>query len=332
MLGRFSRRRTGLFLAIFFLCTLTSCTDDKPNTRNTQKVSSSPVSQNKGDSPSESHALHRAFITKSDIIFSTLRNSTIALAKHISVFTTHPTEASLQACKKQLNNTHKDYLASYIFRNALTHANILDPELDLQHLSPEVVHTNSIRLDQYPILPGYIDSVDGYSSSGLVHSEQALTGEFLNSEHQFSDKAYVAIGFHALDYLLQGGKLESKRALDSFALKSTVDSEKNNAPQVRRLQYIALLGELILADVNFLYQSWVGETGFYRTTLGNLSEIDMSKLLKRTIEIEAFSLPKLKQILEDNPGNLAHNSLEIYELRHKVLMSLKSMTDTPSIP
>lgn len=56
-----------------------------------------------------------------------------------------------------------------------------------------------------PVLPGYIDSIPGYSDTGLVHDNTvALSLESLIAQHQLSFEEEVALGLYALEVLLFG--------------------------------------------------------------------------------------------------------------------------------
>lgn len=82
---------------------------------------------------------------------------------------------------------------------------------DLCSQKPLITDNQSTFADRYqrtaaaPALPGYIDSIPGYSDTGLVHDNTvALSIESLVAQHQLSFEEEVALGVYALEVLLFG--------------------------------------------------------------------------------------------------------------------------------
>ena len=283
---------TSLSLLLIFVA-LTGC-DNRVATEKEETITplaASTVSKNK-----EQHANLSLFLDAAEIAFKQLSESGSSLQLAIEQFIHAPTSNNLTQAKKVLLDTHHRYMLAQVFQKI----DILHPEFDLLQSQPTVIHPLDIRLDQHPIIPGYLDAVPDFPASGLIFSEQALSAEFLNSEHQFSDKAYVAIGFHALELLLTGGlnQTTNERSLEFGNLSKAPEDE--HLPNFRRSHYVQLLAELINNDLKKLSTAWTKREGFYPTTLNKLLPEESDRLIQQAYKIEEHALSQIKEHNKDN--------------------------------
>jgi len=305
-------------LAVLLIC-LSACSNDtktKDDQTSTTQQSTPPLQTSL--KPNKALDL---FVAHANTAFDTLNLSAKRLRKATSIFLDKPSDQQLEICKKELAQTHLDYMATHLYRNTLVLAKIEHPELDRNLLLPEIIHSNNFRLDKHPIIPGYIDSVDGYPSSGLIFSEQALSADFLNNEHQFSDEAYVTLGFHSLGYLLLGGEKETQRDANSF---KSLKHPKSLQPEYRRSIYTRLLVETIIEDINLLSQAWASQSGYYQLALKELSTAQFMTLIELAIKFEENELPKLGQQSKEGMHYLSHESKKAANSRQDELDSLQA--------
>jgi len=274
-----------------------------------------------------------AFILQAELAFKQLKQSSQALNSEVLDFIKTPSEKTIELARHALKKCHDDYLLTSIFRSSIAQAGVHHPTLDasalsIQEANSEVVHTNHIRLDQHPIIEGYLDAVAGYPASGLIYSEQNLSKSFLNTEHQFTDTAYVAMGFHALDFMLNGNQESLPRQISDFetpdSLEIIEDSETpdRSSPTKRRSQYIQLLALLIAEDVDQLSEAWLGADSFYQSALANKHRRSIEKLLKDSTEGEQTKLIKLEKNLTKGSKEMQHSSANSLELRKQQLRAL----------
>lgn len=199
--------------------------------------------------------------------FSSTCSSVEQLQQAVSQFVTQPSEKGLSDIKAKWLTSHQHYASTQIFRNI----NIKHPLLDQSKTDP-VQHSLAIKIDQTPILPGYIDEIEGYPKSGYIFSTLAIDRETLNQEHQFADSAYVAMGFHLIEFLLWG---EGNRSHKGFAARPAEAQETNNdslAPSnVRRSELLTTTTSMLAEDLNTLCTEWNIDTGFYATTLKSMA-------------------------------------------------------------
>lgn len=107
-------------------------------------------------------------------------------------------------------------------------------------------------IDAWPIAPGFLDSIQGYPHSGIVHDESLeISSEVMRHQHQITDDVEAALGFHVLEYyafardandLIETDQVSQKRRLlvrlaaDMLLLEVTqISLENYNKPLIRRL-------------------------------------------------------------------------------------------------
>jgi len=222
---------------------------------------------------SEDSAEHSAaaatLITSYQHAYAKAASDASDLRTQINDFYTGPDQNKLNQLRAQLSSAHQSFHiaeTSQVF-------NLIHPVLDSTSLKEPIHHPIRVRLDQHPLIAGYLDTVEGYPASGIVHSEIDITLENLNDEHQFSDVAYVALGFHALEFLLNGSDPEKR-----FAQLQPSDPEEKHTAE-RRETFIKVLGEQILSDISLIEAAWQEPDGYYAQYLRQCSTSCIDALL-----------------------------------------------------
>jgi len=260
-----------------------------------KELTSTPVSPETDAGIKQNTTSLTLFLNAAEKAFMQLAESGNTLQHTIKKFIQNPSPEHLNEAKKALLNTHHQYMLIQVFQKI----DILHPEFDLLQSQPTVIHPLNIRLDQHPIIPGYLDAVPNYPASGLIFAEQALSPEYLNNEHQFSDKAYVAIGFHALELMLTGG-LSQTPTERSLNFSDISNSSNKKAPKYRRSHYLQLLAELITEDLKKLSAAWTTNNGFYPKTLNELLPDESDRLIQQAYKIEEHALSQIKEHDKDS--------------------------------
>jgi uncharacterized iron-regulated protein len=300
------------------------------NTEN-QTTSVNPTKTDKQQTYKNQQLL--AFVSQAELAFQQLKQSSQTLKSETLRFIKAPSEKTIEPVRQSLKRCHDDYLLTSLFRHAVTQAEIYHPTINAPQINTEqdnseVIHSNHIRLDQHPMIAGYLDAVTGYPSSGLIYSEQSISESFLNTEHQFTDTAYVAMGFHALDFMLNGDQESSLREVSDFERPDSLDildkdeSPDRSSPTKRRSQYIQLLAYLIAEDINKLSSAWLGEESFYQVSLSNKHKRSIEKLLKDSTKDEQVELIELEKKLTKDSKRISHTDENLLELRKKQLSTL----------
>ena len=236
-----------------------------------------------------------------------------ALSKAVQDFLQKPSTDTLEVARRLWTQAHDAYLLAATAELL----EIYHPVLDLAQTEPTVIHPLRIRIDQFPMIPGYLDTVAGYPNSGLIHSELPINFETLNAEHQFSDSAYLTMGFHALEFMLNGdpGILDPRHE----AYRLTHDDQSTNQKTIqRRRDYLQFLVRQLREDVQLLADAWTGPEGFYRSYVTVLQTRDLQA-----------ALANARQRAE-NDQQTGHIPSEVATMRRQLLTELADFEAEPA--
>jgi len=165
-------------------------------------------------------------------------NQLIKLAAELDTqtqaFVSHPDRDTHKALTEIFTKTHQAYRIS-VLSSALSS------------------DATDSRIDEHWMLPGYLDSVDGYPSSGIIHSEMPLDVATLRSEHQFSDELYLTLGFHPYEFILLGDGSSPIETWRRFANEGT---DKNKKAAERRRIYLSILASELAHEITQIAERW----------------------------------------------------------------------------
>ncbi|MFD2231710.1 imelysin family protein [Alkalimarinus sediminis] len=222
------------------------------------------------------------------------------LQQSVQGFVSQPSEEGLSVLKSEWLVSHNHYASTQLFRNIT----IKHPTLDHSQTEP-VQHALAVRIDQTPLLPGYIDEIEGYPNSGYIFSTLPIDRATLNKEHQFADSAYVAMGYHALEFLLWGEDNRTHQAFAPLPATEGESAEENPALfNIRRSKLLSLITDLLAEDLSTLCAEWQPIKGFYVTKLQSLpTEQQYAAINAATEELISnlqINTAKVRQANDDN--------------------------------
>lgn len=233
-----------------------------------------------------------------------------ALKTAIDVFVADPTEIKFNAVKSSWKNSRESYGPSEAFRFA---EGPIDDESNAN--APEG------WLNAWPLEELYIDYVDGNSTSGIINdtsitlSKNNLSNLNNGAGQGGSDpEKNVAIGYHAIEFLLWGQDLTSptsqmagQRPYSDFVDGGTANN------QDRRRQYLTICADLIIDHLQYLINEWNNTynatfTGFSETEaltkmFGSIAEMASSELA-----VERMEVAVLNQDQEDEHSCFSDNT------------------------
>ncbi len=198
-----------------------------------------------------------AYLVQVNSDFSELGNSLNALLDSIDQLLLGPTEARLSAAQESWSVAHTLFEQTIVHRYFSYRISSDDESLRLFQLH--------YQMNQWPILAGYIDSVEGYIDSGIVHDINVdLTAETLRQQHGLFDVTEATLGFHVIEFLLWGEPDgTSQRIAEDFRLIETLTADQqenglqlNQLSSNRRREMLRLTSGLLLEDFESSALGW----------------------------------------------------------------------------
>lgn len=314
----FKSAHTLSVLVIFFSALLASCSDpeDAPKLSDTSKASVAIKPKQQAHLNKLNSQETAKLISIIDEHFSQLTNESKQVNEVLIAFTRAPSQDGLQQAIEALDKLHAVFVSGYFLDACcgIYSPDLANTENNLAKLSIKT------KLDQHPLLPGYLDAVEGYPYSGLIYSDIPITRESMEQEFQLGDLAYVSLGFHALELILKGSDL--KRKVSDFSrLKSTQDTSSAPA-ELRRTLYAILLASEIENDISILNLLWESD---FKNRLGEKTQVQAYDFFDQLYTAAAKELNEIKaqEVLLENKAKMdEHSSIEIIDVKRVLLERL----------
>ena len=145
------------------------------------------------------------------------------------------------------------------------------------------------QINHWPIVPGYLDYVNGYPDSGIVHDINVnLDSTGLREQHGSFDVSEVTLGFHVLEFLLWGSPdaQSESRPADDFHPIDTLSASQieigyslEQLSNNRRRQLLAIIAGILLEDFRELESLWDSQLEEAEQRIGSTSETELIKTL-----------------------------------------------------
>ncbi|MCK7596421.1 imelysin family protein [Microbulbifer sp. CAU 1566] len=167
-----------------------------------------------------------------------------ALERAVVQLLESPTEDHLEAAKLAWLDAHRE------LAGALPFIKVAFSPSDLQQQGSELM----LALDSWPAQAGYLDTVPGYSTSGIVNDTAIeLNLANLRKQHRLTAHEEASTGFHALEIMLWGPT--SERTAEQFVAASGGEQPEAQAAN-RRRELTRLIALGISEDLAGLAQRW----------------------------------------------------------------------------
>ncbi len=164
------------------------------------------------------------------------------LRQAVAVFTAEPSAERLEAARRAWLEAREWYGQSEAFR-------FYGGPID-EAGGPEG------RLNAWPMDESYVDSVKGKPNSGLINDRRfALSKKTLAAQNERGGEENVATGWHAIEFLLWGQDFNEHGPGDR-SHEDFIDGQAPNAD--RRRQYLNVVTELLVDDLEGLVRAWAG--------------------------------------------------------------------------
>ncbi|SDK01038.1 Imelysin [Microbulbifer yueqingensis] len=172
------------------------------------------------------------------------RASVEALNRALETLLDKPSEDHLESAKLAWLDAHRE------FAGALPYIQLAFAPAELRDQGRELV----LAMDSWPVQAGYLDTVPGYSESGIVNDTAVeLTLANLRRQHRLTAHEEASTGFHALEIMLWGPT--SERTAEEFQ-----PADKGEEPEAlaanRRRELTRLMGRALEEDLEGLVRRW----------------------------------------------------------------------------
>jgi putative iron-regulated protein len=184
------------------------------------------------------HAVVRHYAALVHANYDDALNSAGAMQVAIQAFIAAPGPATQKAAQDAWRAAREFYLQTEAFR---FYGGPIDDDQ-----GPEG------RLNAWPMDESYVDKVEGRADAGLINDRAfPITKESLSGKNEQGGEENIATGWHAIEFLLWGQDLSETgpgaRPHTDFTTSPNAD---------RRRQYLAVVTELLMDDLNGLVRAW----------------------------------------------------------------------------
>jgi putative iron-regulated protein len=174
-----------------------------------------------------------------------------ALLERVEAFIEAPSAATITAAREAWVTGRKVYVQTEVFR--FSNGPIDHPSVGVETF-----------LNAWPLDEAYIDGVEGDENAGIINDPErypALDGGLLTILNERGGEANVAIGWHAIEFLLWGQDHDpdgpGTRSPDDF-----VDGKAKNAD--RRREYLLAVSRLLVEHLAKVAKAWEPDADNYR--------------------------------------------------------------------
>lgn len=288
-----------IYFALTVCSTLffTSCSDDDNNP-------SEPID----DGVDNTIVRSTVTVNYADIVLANYQDAlvdAVALETAITTFVVNPTEANLNEAKQVWLTSRESYGPSEAFRFSNGPIDSGDTE-DLEGF-----------LNSWPLDEAHIDYVDGDLAAGIINNPAifpVLSKDVLTGENGNGGEENVAIGYHAIEFLLWGQDLTapSENMAGQRPYTDFVDGGTAENPS-RRREYLAIVADLLTDHLQILIEEW---SGAYKTeflALDNSIALDnmisgIAEMSRSELAIERMAVALTNQDQEDEHSCFSDNT------------------------
>ncbi|PCI77249.1 MAG: hypothetical protein COB20_08545 [SAR86 cluster bacterium] len=270
-------------IAMLAAMLLAGCSDDTPEPQSVKAAKETAPSAFELLNPELSASAKEIALDYVEQIGTDLNQVAIEIEKFQSSIVTLINQTSsenLSRSRQAWRETHSAYELTTLHRYFTTQLLEEQNSLALMQLQ--------YRINHWPIIPGYIDYVDGYPDSGIVYDINVnLDTDSLREQHGSFDVSEVTLGFHVIEFLLWGFGTDSdtRPAADYRAREEltpeeiesgyTLEQLSNN----RRRLFLSVVTDTLVDDFRALQSLWFAEAPGIRRRIESTSGTELIVIL-----------------------------------------------------
>ena len=205
-----------------------------------------------------------------------------ALDDALTALVDEPTQASQEAAKAAWLDAREPYLQTEVYR-------FYNGPIDNPENGPEC------QLNCWPMDESYVDYIEDDPDTGIINDTALpIDEETLRGKNEEGGEEFISVGYHPIEFLLWGQD-NTEPAEEMPGLRPHTDylTEGGTADnQDRRQDYLDLLGDLMIDDLQFLVDSWSpdDESNYRAGFEGGAWEDALTKMLTGMIILSGFEM------------------------------------------
>ena len=270
-------------IAILAAILLVGCRENAPESQSVDALKKTTPSTFELLNPQLSASAKEITLDYVEQIESDLNQAGIEIGKFQSSIATlidQPSSESMSGARQAWLNAHSAYERTTLHRYFATQLLKEQNNLALMQLQYQISH--------WPIIPGYIDYVDGYPDSGIVHDINLnLDRDSLREQHGFFDVSEVTLGFHVIEFLLWGNDTDSahRPVADYRSVEELSQEELENGYTLERLSnnrrrlFLTVVTDILVEDFRALQSLWLAEEPDIRQRIESTSGTELIVIL-----------------------------------------------------
>ena len=230
------------------------------------------------------------------------------LQSSIVMLTGQATNENLSLSKKTWLDAHSAYELTTLHRYFAMQLLEEQNSLALMQIQYQINH--------WPIIPGYIDYVNGYPDSGIVHDINVnLDVSSLREQHGTFDVSEVTLGFHVIEFLLWGDDNDAvPRPADEFdAVLELTPKETESGYSLeqlsnnRRRVFLSIATDTLVKDFQALQSLWLSEEPSIRRGIESKSVTEIILILADSMSAMLTEELLLRSLYPMLNGNFAES-------------------------
>ncbi len=185
------------------------------------------------------------------------------LQSSIDAFVAAPSAATLDTARSTWVSSRASYGRTEGFR-------FYDGPIDDAETGPEG------RINAWPMDENYVDYTEGDPDAGIVNDTSVtISAEALVAANEQGGETNIATGWHAIEFLLWGQDLSTTgpgaRPFEDYTTNPNAD---------RRTQYLTVVTELLVADLESVQVQWEPGTAYAATLTGLPATEALERILR----------------------------------------------------
>jgi putative iron-regulated protein len=278
-------------IGCLIVATLTSCNNDDENVVQQNLINTIDVTTN-----------YTAIVIAN---YQAALRDAQTLETAIADFISNPTQITFDATKDSWLNARKSYGTTEAFRFA-------NGPID----SGATEEIEGL-LNSWPMDESFVDYVSGAENSGIINNISeftSITKEVLSNQNGAGGEENVAVGYHAIEFLLWGQDLTDPSE-NLPGLRPFTDFVDNGTAQNqdRRRQYLAVCADLLTDHLEILITAW---NSSYKTIFLGLEDTkaldnmisSIAELSRSELAIERMAVALQNQDQEDEHSCFSDNT------------------------